>query len=453
MKKLENSRLYESAIDKFNEGDYNSALNVFLKLAEEGENDFRVFNYLGVIYSYAGSYENAVKYFRETVKSNPEYANAYSNLGIIHSNLGDFSKAAEYFEKAVEKENNNYLTFYNYGIALKESGKIKEAFEAMKKSVFLNNSFAAAHFHLSLLFLFNEDYINGWGEYEWGYKSGDLRERKTEKPRWRGENPDGKTLYIYSDQGFGDMFQFLRYLPEIKKSGGKIVLEVEKQTSGIAKRFGYFNMLTDGTPDRSFKTDFDYHIPLLSIPGVFGKDFRVINEPVPYLFADQEKIEMWKKIITNNGKLNAGFVWTGNPHPPENRKRHMTLSDFAPLFECENVNWYSLQKGELYKTETAGNSEKFIDLADKINDFDDTAAAIENLDLVITIDTSVAHLAGAMGKNCWVMLANVPDWRWGLTGELCKWYPSLRLFRQPERGDWNSVIYRIKNELKGLSNN
>lgn len=448
---MEDSVLYKLAVDKFNSGNYNSALGDFLKLADEGRNDFRVYNYLGVLYSYAQSYENAIKYFRETIDCNPEYANAYANLGIIYNNTTEFDKAGEYFEKSLQTDKSNYLTYYNYGIALKESGKIEDASEAMKKCVSLNNSYAAAHFHLAILYLMKEDYQNGWKEYEWGYKSGDLHERTTDKPRWNGENFEGKSLYVYSDQGFGDTFQFLRYLPEVKKRGGKIILEVEPQITGLIKRFGNYDELIEGTQDRKFQTDFDLHIPLLSIPCALGNDFKVISKPEPFFTVGGKKVRKWKEKIKNNGKINAGFVWTGNPHPPINRKRHMTLSDFSPLFKCANVNWYSLQKGEISQKEYLKNIADFDDLGGSITDFEDTAAIIENLDLVVTIDTSVAHLAGSLDKKCWLMLANVPDWRWGMAGESCKWYPSIKLFRQKKRGDWVSVTNQIRYELSNLS--
>lgn len=440
---MKETKFYDSAVDKFKHRDFNSALQLFLRSIEEDPENFKAYNYAGIIFGMADSTERASKYFDKAIELKPEFSDAYSNKGIVLSGQGRYEEALSFFQKAKSIAPANEMNYYNHAVALQEIGKIHEAICEFRKTIMINKNNAQAHFHLALLLLMTGDFKEGWAEYEWGYKSGDILDRKIYKPRWDGSNFAGKKLYIYSDQGFGDTFQFIRFLPEVKKRGGEIILEVEPQVKEIAERFGYFDKLVVGNKERRPAADFDIYIPLLSIPGTVGTNIS----GDPYLSASPEKIEEWKEIINSSGKLKAGFVWTGNIYPPRNKKRHMNLTDFASLFDIKGVEWYSLQKD----AGTDFSGYPVTDMGLKLNDFNDTAAAVSNLDLVISIDTSVAHIAGAMGKKCWLLLANVPDWRWGISGENSAWYNSVKCFRQTERGNWKDMIKNVKSELLKLA--
>jgi hypothetical protein len=252
---------------------------------------------------------------------------------------------------------------------------------------------------------------------------------------------------LHAEQGLGDVIQFVRYIPYVAQLGTKVIIECHKELKSLLKNVeGIQQVISQGEELPSF----DVHCPIASLPLIFNTIQDNIPTNIPYIYVESMSVNKWKnKLENDNSKLNIGLVWAGNPKHKNDRNRSIPLSGFLPLMKFTNITFYSLQKGTA--SEQSKNLPirmKLVDLTKEINDFADTAALIENLDLVITVDTAVAHLTGALGKPVWVLLPFAPDWRWMLNREDSPWYPTIRLFRQPSLGDWDSVISRITKELQ-----
>lgn len=288
----------------------------------------------------------------------------------------------------------------------------------------------------------------GFKEYEWRkYTSVENYAWFKKKPLWQGEVFSGKTLLVHSEQGLGDALQFVRYLPQVKARGGKVVLLTREP---LASLLGGYLGIDEIRSEQVDLADFDISVAMMSLPAIFGTTLKTIPNRTPYLKPDAAKVAKWKSWLGISGKKKIGLVWSGNTYGGNLPNRSATLSAFAPLSSIEDVTLYSLQKGEAQKqlySMPAGMT--VVDLSPELKDFSETAAAIANLDLVISVDTSVPHLAGAMGKPVWVLVPFCSEWRWLMEREDSPWYPSMRLFRQKTAGDWQKPIGRIVKELKG----
>jgi hypothetical protein len=281
---------------------------------------------------------------------------------------------------------------------------------------------------MALALLLAGNFRDGWREYEWRWETYlASSKRNFSQPLWDGYDIKGRTILLYDEAGFGDTIQFIRYAPLVAQYG---IQQIVGRGEELPK--------------------FDVHCPLSSLPLIFDTRLESIPTKIPYIYVEPKLIQKWRnKVQHDEFKTKIGLVWAGRSISS------CSLETFSTIAQIDNITFYSLQKGEAKKQ--AKNPPKgmsFIDLTEDINDFSDTAALIENLDLIITVDTAVAHLAGALGKSVWTLLPFVPDWRWMLNRDDSPWYPTMRLFRQPSLGDWESVIDKIKDELlKLLMNN
>jgi len=353
----------------------------------------------------------------------------------------------------VEINNTNPKSCFNLAYAYQEFGEIEKAEENYKAAIKLNPNYADAQFNLSLLKLLKGEYQQSWNAYnEWAFLSGNRTIRNINKAKWNGENFSGKKLYVYPDQGMGDVIQIVRYLPLVKELGGEVIFECQSALYDLLKTAKGFDKIVKTNSDFEITEEYDLHIPLQNLPEIFNTSLETIPNYFSPLKPGEESNNKWKNKIVNPQNYKIGFVWTGNPYPPINNKRHASLNDFIPLFEINGIDFYSLQIGE--EAKELENYKKHFNIYDFTNDiksFEDTAALINNLDLVITIDTSVAHLAGAMNKKVFTLLPFIPDWRWGLGSSSTLWYPSMKLFRQKERENWGSVVAEVREEI--LSSN
>jgi ADP-heptose:LPS heptosyltransferase len=295
------------------------------------------------------------------------------------------------------------------------------------------------------------DFINGWKEYEWRLK---INARPSVKEfsqlLWDGSDISGKTILLYTEQGHGDAIQFIRYVPAVVQRGATIIVECQKELASLFQNVeGIKKVISIGEQLPAF----DLHCPLLSLPLKFNTTLDTIPAEIPYIKVNPLSTRKWKdKLSDDSSKLKVGLVWAGSQSHKDDRNRSFALNTFAPLAQFDNIVFYSLQKekgSEQAKKPPEGM--KLIDHMEEINDFSDTAALIENLDLVISVDTAVAHLAGAMGKPVWTLLPFVPDWRWLLNREDSPWYPTMKLFRQPSHSDWKSVIHKVAEELRSFT--
>jgi hypothetical protein len=291
---------------------------------------------------------------------------------------------------------------------------------------------------------------DGWREYEWRLRlTGSQRAypHRLSLPRWDGTRFDGKTLLVHDEQGFGDTIQFVRYLPMVKALGGSVVLETRSPLLALLKHVAGIDALAERSREGPSKTDADLYIPLLSLPLVFNTTMQTIPTGVPYITADPARVPFWRRRIGGSG-MRVGLVWSGSPTHPRDGERSVPVHLFERVFALPHVSFFALQKTGSRPSDLAVLESAGVDNLDPdLNDFADTAAAIEQMDLVISVDTAVAHLAGAMGKKTWCLLPFSPDWRWGLEGGDTPWYPSMVLYRQARAGHWQHVIDVIRQAL------
>jgi TPR repeat/Glycosyltransferase family 9 (heptosyltransferase) len=403
-------------------------------------------HHLGVIACQTGRSDIGIGLIRQSIALDPNYAEAHNNLGSALTEKSQFDEAIGAYRQAIALKPNYAEAYSNLGLALQAMGQLDEAIGAYRQAIALNNNFPDAHYNLALMLLLQGDFQRGWQEYEWRWKCKDFPSfrRNFTQPLWDGGPLETRTLLLHAEQGLGDAIQFIRYLPLVAQRGGRIIIECQAELQRLLRTMPVkCQIVTCGEP----LPVFDLHSPLLSLPSVFGTTLDNVPKTVPYLHAAAQDAKIWQQRLDGHLPIvKVGLVWAGNLKP--NRIRSIKLSSLAPLGQVPGVRFFSLQKGEASaqaRTPLAGM--EFVDWTAELKDFADTAALIANLDLVITVDTAVAHLAGAMGKPVWTLLPFVPDWRWLLEREDSPWYPSMRLFRQSVRGDWESVIKRVADAL------
>lgn len=307
----------------------------------------------------------------------------------------------------------------------------------------------ACRFELAETLLLLGEFDRGWREYHYRYSLPHTAriERKVQRPRWDGRRISGKTLLIHDEQGFGDTFQFLRMLPWAReRSGARIILEINPETLSLAQRAeGFDEIVARG----SLPPTFDCHCEMMSLPMVMGLKLEQLPGTIPYLSADRVRIDKWRKRFAGLPRPLVALVWAGRPNHHNDANRSMTLADFAPLAAVP-ATFLAVQKGPRADEANSPPPGMAIQgLGPEIDDFEDTAAILSIADLLISIDSSPVHLAGALGRPAWVLLPFVPDWRWLLARSDTPWYPTLRLFRQSARGNWEGVLARVSEALAG----
>ena len=393
-------------------------------------------------------FDEAIACYHKLLQLNPSHPDAYNNLGITFQEKGQFDEAIASYKKSLQINPAHADVYNNLGFALYEKGQIPEAITHYQKALQLDPSYATAHWNLSLALLLSGDFKEGWREYEWRWGTRYLSSfrRDFPQPIWNGSDISGQTMLLHAEQGFGDAIQFIRYAPLVAQRGVKLIVECRQPLVSLIQQVeGIKEVIRHGES----LPEFDVHCPLLSLPMLFDTTLETIPAKIPYINADSLLVTNWQKRIRNdNSKYKIGLAWAGNPEYKQNRYRNCPLQLFAPLAELDNVTFYSLQKGEESKeTKNPPNSMRILDYSEELHNFMDTAALIANMDLVICVDTAVAHLTGALGKPVWVLIPFTPDWRWLLSREDNPWYPTARLFRQSSIGDWKTVIEKISQAL------
>ena len=411
-------------------------------------------NNLGLALLASGQIDEAMNAFREAVKIDPHYSPAYSNLSNTLLEKRIFEEAMTTARKAIALDSRNAKAHGNLGNALRDTGNLEQAIQAYRQTLLIEPANADAHLNYSIALLLRGDLAQGWEEYEWrwecaGYAS---MRRNFSQPQWDGSPLNGKTLLLHVEQGLGDAIQFSRYVPLIAEflaeaAAPKIIFEIHPELQRLFQTFAkQCTIVLRGKP----LPPFDVQCRLLSLPRIFKTTLASIAATVPYLFPDANLVETWRTPLSSAGpEMKVALTWAGNPNFKGDQTRSISLDRLSPLAALQGINFYSIQKG--YAAQQVLQPPvglRLIDLSADLHDFADTAAVISMMDLVITTDTSVAHLAGALGKPVWLMLQFVPYFLWLLKGEESPWYPSMRLFRQPARGDWDSVIKQVVKALK-----
>ena len=428
-------------------GEFDKAISCYQKAIQLNPRFYNAYSNLGNILRDKGQLDEAMTFYQKTIELNPSHAGAYCNIGLIFQNRGQLDQATNSYQKAIESNPHMATAFNNMGTAFQDKGQLDEAMTFYQRALQIDSNYAIAHFHVALLLLLTGDFKNGWQEYEWRWKTKDFGTRNFEQPLWDGSDITGRTILLYSEQGIGDTIQFIRYAPLVAQRGAKVIVECRKELKSLLQNVEGVNAIVAYGEQRR---DFDLHCPLLTLPLIFDTTLEAIPVEIPYIKVNASSIQKWKdKVKNDSSQLKIGLVWAGAPGYKRDEKRSFSLEIFSPFAHLTGVTFYSLQKGKA--AEQGKNSPegmKITDYTDEIQDFLDTAAFVENLDLVISVDTAVAHLAGALGKPVWTLIPFAPDWRWLLNREDSPWYPTMRLFRQPSPGDWQSVINNVLKEIE-----
>ena len=448
--KLTIKETLELAVKKHNEDNLKEAEILYLKILELDPNNSDALHLLGLIANQVGKYEKALELIKKAIKLKSNSAIYYSNLAMTYDSLGNDENSTKNFETALRLDphyNKAHLAHYNLGVHYKDKENNEKALKHYNKAIELEKNFAEAHFNKGLILLQQGNLKVGFNEFKYRFKKKHSTDSRIfKKPQWNGEDLKNKRILIASEQGFGDDIQFIRYLKLIKEKQAYIILECKKELKELFENLEEIDELIEKT-DTLPNTEFDYYTHLMDLPKIFNTTLETIPNKTPYLKVSTELVNKFKEKI-NSDKFKVGIVWQGNPNQENDKNRSTNSETFKILKELQNIQLYSLQK----ETSETLDDPEIIDLSKDINNFSDTAAIIENLDLIISVDTSVAHLAGALNKPTWVLLSKIADWRWLLNKSDCPWYPNMKLFRQKKLGDWDSLIDDISIELKKYIN-
>jgi tetratricopeptide (TPR) repeat protein len=397
-----------------------------------------------------GEIGQAVSHYRQALTLDPAYADAHYNLGFLFNDQGQTDQAAACYLRALECDPRHAAAHNNLGQIRADQGEWDEALAHFAQATGLRPDYADAHWNEALVRLARGEFQTGWEKYEWRRRLDSVPMRRFDAPMWNGESLAGQTILLHAEQGFGDTLQFIRYAPLIKAMGATVAVECQPELVRLlATAPGIDRLIARGDP----LPPFDLHAPLPSLPGLLHPDQGALAAESAYLHAEPALIETWRRRTAGAGGLKVGLVWRGNPKHSKDKRRSIPARTIAELLAAPGVDWFSLQADAIGEDERAtvfgGGAIK--DCGPLLTDWAETAALVSALDLVVTVDTGVAHLAGALGKPTWILLSAVADWRW-LEGRTdSSWYPAARLFRQPAEGDWRSVLGDVRRALKALA--
>lgn len=410
----------------------------------------RAYNNLGCVLHMQGKLQEALAAYRRALDLDPGLPQANQNYAAIVRDAGSLERAVAEYLRHTAAHPNDAMAFNDLGNAYRELGRHQDALAAYARALTLAPDLAQAHFSRAFVLLLLGEYRAGWRDYEWRWRINAFNGpvRRFAQPVWDGARIDRGTLLLQAEQGLGDTLQFVRYAPLVAERCGSVILECQPELATLLRgKPGLDRVLAQGEALPPFAA----HAPLMSLPALFDTTLDAVPWCGPYVHADPDRVAAWRDAITAPG-LKVGLVWAGRPQQWDDRKRSISLDLLAPLARVPNVVFYSLQVGAAAaQAARPPESMRLVDVAARIKDFSDTAAIVAGLDLVITIDTSVAHLAGAMGVPVWVLVAHAPDWRYHLERSDNPWYPTMRLFRQVRDGDWSGAIERAAEALEQRS--
>lgn len=402
------------------------------------------YNNMAVALRKQQKFEAALACYQRSVAIRENHGGTYSNMGNVLNDLDLIEEALEAHNKATELEPENLLYRYNLALVQRDAGLFDEALKSFDDVLAKDPNYRDLRWDRALTLLMDGRFKEGFEEYDARWKLSKSPPRSFPQDRWEGGPLNSHTLFIHREQGFGDAIQFLRLIPSIKKRyGGTIILECQPELMRLFDGFeGIDQLHSFGQP----LPDFDLWVPLMSLGHILGVEEKTIPMDIPFLTAPVSDRFHVRPAVDSG--LNIGIVWAGSPTHQNDRRRSTKIEKFLNLARHKNTTFFSLQKGERVSDLTqTGASCLIIDAGSTLRDFADTACVIDQLDLIITIDTSVAHLAGAMGKEVWLLLPFTPDWRWMLKREDSPWYPQMKIIRQPKPGDWDSVFKKVDQML------
>ncbi|MHA1567438.1 MAG: tetratricopeptide repeat protein [Alphaproteobacteria bacterium] len=432
-----------------------------------------------------GRLDEAIGHYERVIAAAPDHAGAWANIGAAHRRLGALSAAIACYRRALELLPGDPMVLgnlgnalkdagrshesiaihraaiaaapadprltYNLAIALMQAGAVAQAQEVFERCCAMAPDDAAIEFDHALALLHLRQFKAGWRAYEARWRLDDLPPPPLRVPRWQGEAFPGKTLLVYPEQGFGDTILASRFLPQVKALGGTVILQSKRETRRLFDALAGVDRLCEGQEDA---LSADLQCPIMSLPGLLGATQDNIPPPARLTVPKSAGAKIAPIISGASGRFKIGIVWSGSLTFKGNAQRRAPLEPFIGLAEIPGIQLFSLQKGPTAaELANSGATALVIDLAPYLDDFADTAAAIAQLDLIVMTDSAVAHLGASLGRPVWNLLNAMPYWLYGTEGVQNAWYPSMRLFRQAEAGDWDSVFTQVSDALAPLISN
>lgn len=393
-------------------------------------------------------YAEAIACYKQALETLPDHPNILHDLGTALMACGDYDEAIDAFHQALAQHKQYAQAYNSLGVAYKETGRCDDAIDCYNQAIAIKPDYADAHWNRTLAFLLKGDLKQGWKHYQSHYEALNIRSTPSQdKPLWHGEPLNGKRILVRFEQGLGDNIQFIRYLPLIQAQGGTVIYQAKPALLPLLRTYRGIDELIEATPDQTVPVDYDTHISLMDLPRVFNTTLQTIPADIPYMEADPSKAAAWQNTFVHAG-MKVGLVWAGSPFHRNDRNRSCAFRHLSPLWRVDGVHFYGLQTGPAGQAMQTHPDTDFQNLGHHFHNLSDTCAAMSHLDLIISVDTAALHLAGAMGKAVWGLLPHAPDWRWMLERSDSPWYPTLRLFRQPSPGDWQTVLESVAQSLQ-----
>ena len=440
------SEQLQSVLNLYNQGKLQQALSDSSQMLERFPNSVILYNIAGASNAALMQFDAAINNYKQALKIKPDYAEAYNNMGVALNDKGDPEAAIESYKQALKIKPDYADAYSNIGNVLKDQGDLEAAIDSYKQAININPDYAESYYNLSLLHLLRGNLDEGFKYHEWRLKI----KKPTAAPVrtnliWDGEQSlSGKHFVVYEEQGLGDIIQFCRYLPVLEQKGANVTFKVKSNLHALLQTMDSKTSLNTRLPEEN---KIDFELPMMSLPLALKTTVETIPAQIPYLYADDQRKKRWNEKLGNKTVTRIGLVWSGSTWHKNDHNRSLLLNQLTSLLVLP-VEFHSLQK-EVREIDikTLTDFPKINQHQDDLLDFSDTAALIDEMDLVISVDTAVAHLSGAMGKKTFILLPYSPDYRWMLDRADSPWYPTATLFRQPSVGDWDSVISEIRQLL------
>ncbi|MCP3399614.1 tetratricopeptide repeat protein [Bradyrhizobium sp. CCGB20] len=432
-------------------GHLHEAAEIYRRTFALDASDHVIASNLGACLSELGAWDEAIAACERALLLKPDHAPAWTNLGIVFEKQERADDAVAAHRCAVVADPAYAKGHANLAVALRNAGEIDAALAVSHRAIALDPEQPLAQYNHAHFLLMNGDFVSGFEAYQWRRKCKTLSDGDPSfsEPEWQGEPLNGRTLLLFAEYGLGDALHFVRYLPMVTASGGKVILQVQPALASLLRQLPDVTVFARGEA----LPPFDLQLPLMSLPRVFGTTFDTIPADVPYLHPDPAKLLRWRAALADVTALKVGVVWAGNARHRGDRQRSLSAAAVLPRLVMPGVQLYSLQKEPRPEDAPvlAALGDDIIDLTPALGDFADTAAAVAALDLVIAVDTSVAHLAGALGRPVWMLTPYALDWRWLREREDSPWYPTMRLFRQRAPREWDDPLLRVSAALAVLA--
>ncbi len=438
--------VFEAALVHHRAGRIPAALEAYRAALRLDSGHAQAWNNLAVALRKLEKFEAAVGCYKRALSIRPDDPAFVGNPGNVLKDLDRMEEALQAHAVAAALRPDDATTRQNYGIALREAGRFEDALAEFDSACAIDPSRAQAKWDRAITYLHLGRFDPGWQAFESRWETGDLPQHDFAVPRWRGEDFAGRTLLVHAEQGFGDTILAARFLPHVKARGGHVLLECKQALHRLFQDLeGIDRLVMPGRTDEAF----DLHVPLMSLPGIFATELDSIPPPATFKVPADPPPEARALLHAGGDDLKVGIVWSGSTTFKGNRKRSVAAKRFLPLTEIQGLQLYSLQKGPREQDlADCGGQATIWELGPHLDDFADTAAVLQALDLIVMTDSSVAHLAASLGRPVWNLLCFVPYWLYLWGRDDTPWYPSMRLLRQAAPGDWDGLFDRLQGELE-----